>query len=168
MAEELLEFENTVEDGEGKSWVAVVMGAEREDSHWVGWIRFDPAGGGEALVTDRETTQPNRGDLVYWATGLTYFYLEGALARARRKKDKDRASEAAADPAASARPEDSDGARDGDGMRHRFRVQAGDGTSRSNMADWLWSRLHQVGARATVNGSGHLETNADLRQALER
>lgn len=94
MAEELLEFENTVEDGDGKSWVAVVMGAEREEAQWVGWIRFDPADGGEALVTDRETTQPNRDDLAYWATGLTYFYLEGALARARRKKGKADASEA--------------------------------------------------------------------------
>ena len=88
MAEELLEFENTVEDEDGKSWVAVVMGAEREDTHWEGWIRFDPAGGGEALSTERETTQPNREDLAYWATGLTYFYLEGALARARRRKSK--------------------------------------------------------------------------------
>ena len=88
MADELLEFENTVEDGDGKSWVAVVMGAEREDAHWEGWIRFDPVGGGEPLVTERETTQPDRDDLAYWARGLTYFYLEGALARARRKKDK--------------------------------------------------------------------------------
>lgn len=88
MAEELLEFENTVEDGDGKSWVAVVMGAERDDGKWIGWIRFDPAGGGDALVTDRETTQPNRQDLVYWSTGLTYFYLEGALARARERSEE--------------------------------------------------------------------------------
>ena len=88
MADELLEFENTIEDGDGTSWVAVVMGEEGEDAHWVGWVRFDPADGGESMVTDRETTQPNRDDLAYWATGLTYFYLEGALARARRKKEK--------------------------------------------------------------------------------
>jgi hypothetical protein len=30
----------------------------------------------------RETTQPNRTDTVYWATGLTPVYLEGALRRA--------------------------------------------------------------------------------------
>ena len=62
------------------------MGAEPEDSQWEGWIRFQPSGGGKALTTDRETTQPNRQDLAYWAKGLTYFYLEGALARARRKE----------------------------------------------------------------------------------
>lgn len=85
MAEELIEFENTVEDEAGKSWVAVVMGAERDDGQWIGWIRFDPVDGGEPLTSDRETTQPNRQDLHYWATGLTYFYLEGALHRARRR-----------------------------------------------------------------------------------
>jgi hypothetical protein len=32
--------------------------------------------------TARETTQPNRTDLLYWASGLTAVYLEGALTRA--------------------------------------------------------------------------------------
>lgn len=88
MAEELLDFENTIEDEDGASWEAAVFGAEREDGHWIGWIRFNPRGGGEAVETDRETTQPNRDDLVYWSKGLTYFYLEGALARARRKAER--------------------------------------------------------------------------------
>lgn len=84
MAEELLEFENTIEDAEGVSWVARVLGAERPGGTWTGWIRFRDEQ--DRLVeTERETTQPNRDDLVYWATGLTYFYLEGALARARRR-----------------------------------------------------------------------------------
>lgn len=82
MAEELIEFENTVEDPGGRSYVARVLGEEREDGKWVGWIRFTPADGGAPLETDRETTQPDRDDLRYWSTGLTYFYLEGALARA--------------------------------------------------------------------------------------
>lgn len=88
MAEELLEFENTVEDEDGRSWVAKVLGAEREGGSWVGWIRFRDATGDELLDTERETTQPNRDDLSYWATGLTYFYLEGALRRARRRQGK--------------------------------------------------------------------------------
>lgn len=86
MPEELLEFENTVEDEEGESWVALVLGEERKDETWIGWIRFTPTSGGAPLETERETTQPNREDLTYWATGLTYFYLEGALARARRRR----------------------------------------------------------------------------------
>jgi hypothetical protein len=32
--------------------------------------------------SSRETTQPNRRDTDYWASGLTYVYLEGALHRA--------------------------------------------------------------------------------------
>lgn len=87
MAEELLEFENTVEGEDGASWVAVVLGSEREDGHWIGWIRFRPVAGGEPLETERETTQPDRDDLAYWAKGLTYFYLQGALERARRRRE---------------------------------------------------------------------------------
>ena len=34
------------------------------------------------LRSPRETTQPNRQDVEYWATGLTPVYLEGALRRA--------------------------------------------------------------------------------------
>ena len=36
----------------------------------------------EPVRSGRETTQPNRQDTVYWATGLTPVYLEGALDRA--------------------------------------------------------------------------------------
>lgn len=87
MAEELLEYENTIEDPDGGSWVARVLGAERSDGTWVGWIRFRDEGGEGLMETDRETTQPNRDDLLYWAKGLTYFYLEGAMARARRRDE---------------------------------------------------------------------------------
>jgi len=34
------------------------------------------------IRSGRETTQPSRADAMYWATGLTRVYLEGALARA--------------------------------------------------------------------------------------
>jgi hypothetical protein len=49
---------------------------------WQGWIEFIPIDGGEPLRSKRETTQPNRADTVYWATGLTHVYLEGSLSRA--------------------------------------------------------------------------------------
>ena len=84
MSEELLEFENTVEDEHGRSHVATVLGSRRVDGKWEGFVRFRDADG-HVLETDRETTQPNRDDLVYWSKGLTYFYLEGALARAKRR-----------------------------------------------------------------------------------
>jgi hypothetical protein len=85
VTEELLEFENTIEDQEGLSHIAVVLGEERDDGRWIGRIRFTPTDGSAAIETDRETTQPDRDDLAYWASGLTYFYLEGALERARRR-----------------------------------------------------------------------------------
>jgi hypothetical protein len=86
MPEELLEFENTVEDEDGHSHVATVLGARRDDGTWIGWVRFR-APDGKILETERETTQPNRNTLMYWATGLTYSYLEGALARAKQREE---------------------------------------------------------------------------------
>ena len=52
------------------------------DGKWQGWLEFVPLGDGEPVRSSRETTQPNRTDTEYWATGLTYVYLEGALRRA--------------------------------------------------------------------------------------
>lgn len=50
---------------------------------WEGWLEFTPIGGQfQSIATERETTQPNRTDLDYWATGLSSVYLEGALQRA--------------------------------------------------------------------------------------
>jgi hypothetical protein len=49
---------------------------------WEGWIEFVPVDGGKALRSRRETTQPNRTDAVYWATGISGVYLEGAFDRA--------------------------------------------------------------------------------------
>src|SRR5205814_6429032 len=42
-------------------------------------------GRGPVLRTDRETTQPNRAAIAYWASGLEPVYLEGAFDRARRR-----------------------------------------------------------------------------------
>jgi hypothetical protein len=48
---------------------------------WQGWLEFTDMATGHALRSGRETTQPNRVDTIYWATGLTPVYLEGALHR---------------------------------------------------------------------------------------
>jgi hypothetical protein len=60
------------------------LGRVADDGLWEGWIEFTRAGDDEIVCTARETEQPNRADLVYWAHGLTDIYLEGALARALR------------------------------------------------------------------------------------
>src|SRR5258705_8644879 len=54
---------------------------------WEGWIEFLPGnGGGDGVITTVESRQPEHQHLVYWATGLTPVYLEGALQRARHPR----------------------------------------------------------------------------------
>ena len=82
MAEVLVEYSDPVTSKEGRTFIARACGAELDDSRWQGWIEFVPVGGGPPVRSGRETTQPNRTDTVYWATGLTPVYLEGSLDRA--------------------------------------------------------------------------------------
>jgi hypothetical protein len=82
MAEVLVQFAEPVNDDEGRVYVARACGAEMTDQKWQGWIEFLPADGGTPVRSPRETTQPNRQDTEYWATGLSDVYLEGALRRA--------------------------------------------------------------------------------------
>jgi hypothetical protein len=57
--------------------------AEKRGHLWIGWLEFKPVGGGKTLKTGEETSQPNKGAVVYWATGLEPVFLEGALKRAK-------------------------------------------------------------------------------------
>jgi hypothetical protein len=83
VAEVLVEFTDLVLSEGGISYTARACGGESADGLWQGWIEFIPADGtGEPVRSPRETTQPNRTDTLYWATGLTAVYLEGALHRA--------------------------------------------------------------------------------------
>ncbi|HEX6057575.1 MAG TPA: hypothetical protein VFZ11_01065 [Gemmatimonadaceae bacterium] len=87
-AEVMLVFDDRVGGPGDSAFGARVCGRKLADAHWEGWIEFAPAGGdGAALRTGRETLQPSRRDLVYWATGLTHTFLEGALARALAAAD---------------------------------------------------------------------------------
>lgn len=82
MAEVLVQFTDAVTGEDGRKFVARACGAEMADGLWNGWIEFVPVDGGEPIRSGRETTQPNRTDTEYWATGLTAVFLEGALRRA--------------------------------------------------------------------------------------
>ena len=84
MAETLVDFQTPVVSSDGLTFTARAVAAEVPGGNWQGWIEFTPVGGGETLCSPRETTQPKRSDIVYWATGLTGVYLEGALARAAK------------------------------------------------------------------------------------
>jgi hypothetical protein len=84
MAEVLVEFTEPLALSDGSRYVARVCGGEMDSGLWHGWIEFVPVEGGAVLRSGRETTQPNRADAVYWASGLSRVYLEGALERTLR------------------------------------------------------------------------------------
>ena len=88
MAELLVEFDTILRGSDGCDWHPRVWGQiVEEDALWEGWIEFLPAGTNDrdAIRTGRETEQPKRADLMYWAQGLTQVYLEGSLERAIRQ-----------------------------------------------------------------------------------
>src|SRR5438552_1177059 len=82
MAETFVTFQTPIVSPEGTEYQARACGGQTPHGDWNGWIEFTPASGGRPIRTGRETTQPNRRDTEYWATGLTTVYLEGALKRA--------------------------------------------------------------------------------------
>jgi hypothetical protein len=84
VAEVLVQFSDPVTAPDGRAYIARSCGSEMPDGLWQGWIEFEPVTGGVVLRTGRETTQPKRDDAIYWATGLTAVYLEGALERAMK------------------------------------------------------------------------------------
>jgi hypothetical protein len=82
MAEVLLEYDTPVVEEDGTTYRARACGDELPDGLWQAWVEFIPIGRGEPVRSGRETIQPNRGDTLYWATGLTPVFLEGSLRRA--------------------------------------------------------------------------------------
>ena len=82
MAEVLVEFSDVVISAGTRRYMARACGTAVESGQWHGWLEFIDLDTGEVVQSARETTQPNRVDTVYWATGLTPVYLEGALRRA--------------------------------------------------------------------------------------
>ncbi len=87
MAEVIAQFTELVRMESGRTWIARVCGEEQPGGTWHGWIEFIENGGDSVLRTDRETTQPNRDDLEYWASGLSSEYLGSALERAATPRE---------------------------------------------------------------------------------
>lgn len=83
MQELIHQFADQVKGPDGVVYTVLVYGEPRAGGTWEGWLEFHPQGAiGRSLRTGRETTQPNRADLAYWASGLEPIYLDGAFARA--------------------------------------------------------------------------------------
>ncbi len=77
------ELPNSILTADAK-YTVHICGQERTDSTWEGWIEFHPTDSNHpVLITEQETSQPNRTALEYWADGLEPIYLEGAFARAQ-------------------------------------------------------------------------------------
>jgi hypothetical protein len=69
---------------DGVTYEVFAHGARRADDTWEGWLEFHPLDETRSVLrTERETTQPNRDALAYWASGLEPLYFEGAFARAK-------------------------------------------------------------------------------------
>lgn len=83
MSEALVEYDTVLAADDGSRWLARTCGRSGEGTMWEGWIEFVPLEGeARPIRSRRESTQPSRESLVYWATGLTPVYLKGALDRA--------------------------------------------------------------------------------------
>jgi len=83
MAEILVKFDEPIAAPGGKTYLAQAVGKEVDGGLWDAWLEFQSVDdGSDALASGRETTQPNRKNIEYWAQGLTKVYLEGALNRA--------------------------------------------------------------------------------------
>jgi hypothetical protein len=84
MSEILVKFDEAVSDSTGARYFVEAMGRQREDGLWEGYLEFLPLDERtERITSDRETTQPNRAAVDYWAQGLSRVYLSGAIDRAR-------------------------------------------------------------------------------------
>lgn len=84
VGELIQEYAEPLQGSDGQLYLPRVYGAQRLDGTWIGWLQFAAIGGEAILRTNRETTQPNRAALAYWASRLQPSYLEGAFNRARR------------------------------------------------------------------------------------
>jgi hypothetical protein len=78
------EYTHQLTGENGVAYNVCACGEPRADGTWEGWIEFRPSDGTRPILrTDRETSQPDKPALAYWASGLEPLYFEGAFARAR-------------------------------------------------------------------------------------
>src|SRR5262245_31442555 len=82
MAQVLAQYTDVLTDEALVLYRAHACGAPMPDGKWQWLLEFLPLDGSTPIRSGRETTQPNRTDVEYWATGLTTVYLQGALQRA--------------------------------------------------------------------------------------
>lgn len=79
----LQQFERPVRDAAGTIYNVFLYGRSRPGDTWQGWLVFERLSDGARFETGVETTQSNAEAILYWATGLTDAYFDGALQRAQ-------------------------------------------------------------------------------------
>lgn len=84
MPDVIADLDTTVTSSDGREYY-VQVAAEQKGSVWEAGLEFVPVDDGlDVLLTNMETTQPTRDDVVRWATTLTPVFLQGAFSRALR------------------------------------------------------------------------------------
>jgi hypothetical protein len=86
MAEMIQQYTPEFRDEKGVIYTVIAGGEATAHGTWEGWLEFHPVDKTRPVLrTERETTQPDRRALQYWASGLEPLYFEGAFDRARMK-----------------------------------------------------------------------------------
>lgn len=147
----LQEFEAPIRDAAGLLYRVFVYGRSRPGDTWQGWLVFERATDGRRFATDIETTQPNAEAVLYWATGLTDAYFDGALARAMNPRPRDRSAVAVPAPLVSS-----------DSATHRRRLAA---LERDVLASFTRHRTRRLLTQALFAELPH--AHADIVRALE-
>jgi hypothetical protein len=84
MSEMIQRYEPKLYDDDGIAYTVAAWGEETLQGTWEGWLEFYPNDNSNLILrSERETTQPNRGAIEYWASGLEPLYFEGAFKRAQ-------------------------------------------------------------------------------------
>jgi hypothetical protein len=84
MAQLIHRHSTHVRTPQGVAYRAEIWADRQRDGTWAGWIEFAPIhANAPVLRTERETTQPNRRAVEYWASGIEPVYLWGAFERAQ-------------------------------------------------------------------------------------
>lgn len=82
MPDTLVQFDEPQLSADGRMFIAEVRGQRLPSGLWEAWIEFHPRIGGDPVRTPPETEQLSRGDLRFWAAGITRAHLADALERA--------------------------------------------------------------------------------------
>ena len=90
LTELVLQKDMDLRDRQGRAFSQALVYAQRQPSgRWGAWVEFVSASGELVLRTEIETAQSSLSQVVYWTTGLTRTYFEGALDRACRRPPSD-------------------------------------------------------------------------------